>query len=102
MYDCMKPLSTTQQEQDKLFDEQFTTAQVMFEGEDISAEDKEIKAYLHTRDLAIEEAVRAELVEQVKEELEAVKTSFGSIAIKVGMTKSLHDVLALLTTSPSR
>lgn len=94
----MKPLSTTQQEQDKLFDE--LCIGCGFGAANIQG----LKEFMRNRDLAIENAVRVELVEKIKALLpdsmtEAERDKYhceGSI---------LHwgeNLLALLTTSPSR
>lgn len=87
----MNPLSETKREQDALFDE--LCIGCGFGAANIQG----LKAFMHTRDLAIENAVRAELVEKVK----LMKEEWF-------VTNPRHyfvekdDVLALLTTSPSR
>lgn len=82
----MKPLSHIQQEQDVLFDKNW--ADTLTE----KAADGILK-FMHIRDLAIENAVRAELVEKIKP-WEGKYGSEGYLSYK--------EVLALLTTSPSQ
>lgn len=81
----MKPLSTTQQEQDKLFDE--LCIGCGFGAANIQG----LKEFMRNRDLAIEEAVRGELVEQIENIYDGEEW----------MELRKESLLALLTTSPS-
>lgn len=120
----MNPLLTTQKEQDALFDEKFPRFDVKNLGQEIfpdwmveeNAKNKNevllckqhnrrleiIKTFMHSRDLAIETAVRAELVGKVKK-LDLHPTPLYSTNGNAWDYNFVHrdEVLALLTTSPS-
>lgn len=63
-----------------------------------------IKDYLQTRDLAIENAVRAELVEKIKEMGKSgdAFSEWSPDREADGYNQALWEVIDLLTTSPSR
>lgn len=94
----MNPLSEIKREQDLKFDEQFY---FLVDNND-KHQEKSIKKYLASRDLAIEEAVRAEVVKKITAHSK-VSTNLMDMetgAQDVGMYT--RDVLEILTTSPSR
>lgn len=109
----MKNLKEVSQEQDKLFDEKFLTelnGDKYFTADSVETDTsiKEMLEYIHTRDLAIENSVRAELVEQTRNLLREYEIHRSQTTEKTldhakteGAIESLHNVLALLTTSPS-
>lgn len=93
----MKPLSTTQQEQDKLFDE--LCIGCGFGAANIQG----LKEFMRTRDLAIENAVKAELVEKIvnkAREKRAILIQAGIVDAPILLEQG--EIVALLTTSPSR
>lgn len=97
-------LNDIKTEQDKLFDEKFgeiTIGEILYKESGWLT--RMIKDYIASRDLAIENAVRAESVEKI-ETLEFDMKGLGAAnAIRVAhYNQALTDVLALLTTSPSR
>lgn len=100
------PLSTTQQEQDKLFDEKFLPKTFdSYQGWTIQDFD-EVTEYIRSRDLAIEKAVREEekkamYVEYKGEYYLQLPKETRVIYIMRGNEKVQID-LPLLTTSPSR
>lgn len=85
-------------EQDAEFDEKFPRDHDLF----ATGKVKVLK-YLHTRDLAIEEAVRAELVEKIKEMGKSgdAFSEWSPDHEADGYNQALWEVIDLLTTSPS-
>lgn len=90
----MNSLSEIKREQDEKFDKYFITddGDYSYVGNDENS--STVKDFMHTRDLAIENAVRAELDRKFRAHAAGAHTlEYKNACIKL---------LALLTTSPSR
>lgn len=120
----MKPLSTTQKKQDALFENISKKLHLREETIDGTDEIGLVLNYLHSRDLAIEAAVRAEMVEEIKKgswvgwvcvlgtvryspifDTKAEATNYPNRPKGTEVVRAYgvsNDILALLTTSPSR
>lgn len=83
----MTPLSTTQQEQDLKFDEMFDIWKATDHGSKLENFPEnhlnlalKVKEFMHSRDLAIETVVRAEVVEKVMKLGAYIENQFAGVA----------------------
>lgn len=109
----MNSLSTTQQEQDLKFDEMFDIWKATDHGSKLENFPEnhlnlalKVKEFMHSRDLAIENAKVEEILAKVKGKHITAKKSYPSDSWDSGFHDALFAIesllVALLTTSPSR